>query len=76
VDERLAAVHELWSTYREQGAERAIPLLDPGVEFVDHTGRVLRGHDGVRAFFAEFEQRGERFLVSPYTFEPHDPDLP
>ena len=75
VDERLDAVHELWSTYREQGAEQAIPLLDPDVEFVAHNGRVYRGHEGVRRFFAEFEERGERFMASPFTFEPHDPDL-
>jgi hypothetical protein len=75
VDERLAAVHELWSTYREQGAEQAIPLLDPEVEFVAHDGRVYRGHDGVRRFFAGFEERGERFMASPFTFEPHDPDV-
>jgi hypothetical protein len=75
VDARLDAVHELWSTYREQGAEQAIPLLDAEVEFVAHDGRVYRGHDGVRRFFAEFEERGERFMASPYTFEPHDPDV-
>jgi hypothetical protein len=75
VDERLDAVHELWSTYREQGAEQAIPLLDPDVEFVAQDGRVYRGHDGVRQFFAEFDERGERFMASPYTFEPHNPDL-
>jgi ketosteroid isomerase-like protein len=75
VDERLDAVHELWSTYREQGAEQAIPLLDSDVEFVAHNGRVYRGHEGVRRFFAEFEERGERFMASPYTFEPHDLDV-
>lgn len=75
VDQRLDAVHELWSTFREQGAERAISLLDPGVEFVAHDGRAYRGHDGVRRFFAEFEERGERFMASTYTFEPHDHDL-
>ena len=75
MDERLDAVHELWSTYREHGAEPAIRLLDTEVEFVANDGRTYRGHDGVRSFFAEFEERGERFMASPYTFEPHDPDL-
>jgi ketosteroid isomerase-like protein len=75
VDERLEAVQRLWGTYREEGVEPAIALLDPEVEFVDHAGRVFRGHDGVRQFFAEFEQRGEVFLASPYSFEPHDPDV-
>ena len=75
MDERLEAVRELWGTYREKGVEPAIALLDPEVEFVDHAGRVFNGHDGVRAFFAEFEQRGEVFMASPYSFELHEPDL-
>ena len=75
MDQRLEAVHLLWSTFREQGADQAITLLDPEVEFVAHDGRCFTGHDGVRRFFAEFEERGERFLASPYTFEPHDPDV-
>jgi predicted SnoaL-like aldol condensation-catalyzing enzyme len=75
VDERLEAVQELWGTYREKGVEPAIALLDHEVEFVDHEGRVFNGHDGVRSFFAEFEQRGEVFTASPYSFELHEPDL-
>jgi hypothetical protein len=75
VDERLEAVRELWATYREEGVERAIPLLDPEVEFVDHDGHDFHGHDGVRRFFGQFEQRGERFEASLYSFELHEPDL-
>jgi len=75
VDERLSAVRELWGTYREKGVEPAIALLDPEVEFVDHVGRVFNGHDGVRRFFAAFEERGEVFAASPYSFELHEPDL-
>jgi predicted SnoaL-like aldol condensation-catalyzing enzyme len=75
VDERLEAVRELWGTYREKGVEPAIALLDPEVEFVDHEGRVFTGHDGVRRFFGEFEERGEVFTASPYSFELHEPDL-
>jgi SnoaL-like domain len=75
VDERLEAVRELWGTYREQGVEPAIALLDPEIEFVDHEGRVFTGHDGVRGFFAGFAERGEAFTASPYSFELHEPDL-
>jgi hypothetical protein len=75
VDQRLEAVHELWSTYRESGAQVAIELLHAEVEFVDHTGRAFRGRDGVRRFFAEFADRGERFTASPFAFEPHGPDV-
>jgi predicted SnoaL-like aldol condensation-catalyzing enzyme len=75
VDERLEAVKELWGTYREKGVATAMALLDPEVEFVDHEGRVFNGHDGVRRFFGEFEERGEVFTASPYSFELHEPDL-
>jgi predicted SnoaL-like aldol condensation-catalyzing enzyme len=75
VDERLEAVRTLWATYREHGVERAIPLLDPEVEFVAHDGHVFNGHDGVRRFFSEFEERGEEFAASLYSFELHEPDL-
>jgi hypothetical protein len=75
VDERLDAVRELWGTYREHGAGKAIPLLHPEVEFVADDGRVFNGHDGVRSFFGEFEQRGEVFTASPYSFELHEPDV-
>jgi hypothetical protein len=75
VDERLDAVRELWGTYREEGVEPAIALLHPEVVFVDHEGRAFTGHDGVRRFFAEFEQRGEVFMASPYSFELREPDL-
>ncbi len=75
VDERLEIVRELWSTYREGGVGKAIPLLHADVEFVDHEGRIFRGREGVGQFFAEFEERGERFMASVYTFELHEPDL-
>jgi predicted SnoaL-like aldol condensation-catalyzing enzyme len=74
-DARLEAVHKLWATYRESGSDEAILLLHPEVEFVDHEGRHFDGHDGVRAFFEEFTQRGEQFRASPFTFELHEPDL-
>jgi len=75
VDARLDAVRELWSTYREQGPDVALKLLDPDVEFVAHDGRSYRGHAGVERFFAEFVERGERFMASIYTFELHEPDV-
>ena len=75
VDERLDVVHELWATYREHGADVALELLDPEVEFVDRDGRVFHGHDGVRRFFEEFAERRQRFTASPFTFEPHGDDL-
>ena len=75
LDERLDAVQQLWATYRDDGTERAITLLDPDVEWVDREGHDFSGHDGVRRFFAAFDERGERFAASLFTFELHEPDL-
>jgi hypothetical protein len=33
------------------------------------------GHDGVRRFFADFAERGQQFMASPFTFELHPPDV-
>lgn len=74
-DERLHAVQTLWATYRESGADVAAELLHPEVEFITAEGQTYKGPDGVRAFFAEFEERGESFIASPFTFELHDPDV-
>jgi hypothetical protein len=74
-DERLRAVHTLWATYRESGAAVAAELLHPEVEFITADGRTFMGPDGVRAFFAAFEERGESFIASPFTFELHEPDV-
>lgn len=74
-DERLAAVQELWATYRESGPAVAAELLHPDVEFVTVDGDRYEGREGVRGFFASFEERGARFVASPFTFEPHEPDV-
>lgn len=74
-DERLRAVHELWTAYRELGPERALELLHPDIDFVSVDGTIHHGHDGVRRFFADFAARGQQFMASPFTFELHPPDV-
>lgn len=74
-DERLRAVHELWTAYRELGPAKAAELLDPEVEFVTVEGETYYGHEGVRRFFADFADRGQQFMASPFTFELHPPDV-
>ena len=75
IDERLRAVQNLWATYREHGPAVAAELLHPEVEFVTVDGERYDGQDGVRGFFASFEERGASFIASPFTFEPHPPDV-
>jgi ketosteroid isomerase-like protein len=75
VDARLQAVHQLWATFRERGPSVALELLHDEVEVVDVQGRAYHGLDGVRAFFRGFEERAERFMASPFTFELHEPDV-
>lgn len=69
-EDSLDVVRRMWIAYREGGAEAGLPLLAPDVEFVTVDGRCWRGRDGVRAFFRGFEERGERFQASAFTFEP------
>lgn len=75
LDPRLRAVHELWTAYRELGAEQAAGLLDPEIEFVTVAGYVHNGIEAVRAFFATYPARGQEFMASPFTFELHPPDV-
>ena len=62
-------VRRMWTAYREGGAETALPLLHPEVEFVAADGTVYDGHDGVRRFFKAFDDQGQTFEASPYSFE-------
>jgi hypothetical protein len=75
IDACLRAVQTLWATYREHGPAVAAELLHPEVEFVTADGDRYEGHDGVRGFFASFLERGASFVASPFTFEPHPPDV-
>jgi hypothetical protein len=59
----------MWIAYREGGVESALPLLDPDVEFVAVDGTTYAGHDGVRGFFKAFDEQGQTFEASPYSFE-------
>lgn len=62
-------VRRIWTAYREGGVEAALPLLDPAVEFVSVDGTTYSGHDGVRRFFKTFDDQGQTFEASPYSFE-------
>ncbi len=72
VDEQsLQIVKRMWIDYREGGVQTALAHCHPDIEFQPDDGRVWLGHDGVRAFFAQFtEEQGRHFAASPYTFEP------
>jgi hypothetical protein len=59
----------MWIAYREGGVEVALPLLHPAVEFVAADGTSYEGHDGVRRFFKAFDDLGQTFEASPYSFE-------
>ena len=71
MEDALETVKRMWVAYREEGVDTALGYLDDDVAFQAHDGRVWRGHEGVREFFAQFERSGEQFAASPYTFEPH-----
>jgi len=68
--EPLDIVRRMWVLLREGGPDAALATVDVEVVFVAADGRRFDGHDGVRAFFASFDARDERFVASPFTFEP------
>jgi ketosteroid isomerase-like protein len=71
MDDSQALVRRMWSAYREGGVETALPLLDPDVAFIAVDGTRYDGHEGVRRFFKAFEEQGQSFEASPYSFEGH-----
>ena len=71
MDDSHRLVRRMWTSYREGGTEAALPLLHPKVEFVAVDGTRFEGHDGVRRFFRGFEEQGQTFEASPYSFEGH-----
>lgn len=62
-------VRRMWTAYREDGVDTALALLHPDVEFVAVDGTAYEGHDGVRLFFRAFDDQGQTFEASPYSFE-------
>lgn len=67
----LDTVRRHWVLFREGGPDAALATVSPDIAFVAVEGRQFDGHDGIRAFFASFDARDERFAASPFTFEPH-----
>lgn len=68
--EPLQIVRRMWVLLREGGPDAALAVVADDVVFVAADGRRYDGHAGVRAFFASFGERDERFVASPFTFEP------
>lgn len=69
MEDSHALVRRMWTAYREGGVELALPMLHPEVEFVASDGTPFHGHDGVRRFFGAFDEQGQTFEASPYSFE-------
>lgn len=70
-EQSLEIVKRMWIDYRERGVGVALGHCRPDVEFRARDGRVWMGHEGIRAFFAQFTAvQGRHFAASPYTFEP------
>lgn len=66
----LDTVRRMWVLLREGGPDAALTTVAPDVVFVAADGTRFDGHDGIRTFFASFDARDERFVASPFTFEP------
>jgi hypothetical protein len=64
-------VRRMWADFREGGTEVALRCLHPEVAFIAVDGTRFDGHAGVRSFFQAFEDQGQTFEASPYSFEGH-----
>ena len=57
----VAQVRELWRAWAGGGVEALLAHVDDDAEWAPHAeGRVLRGADELRAFWADVAARGER----------------
>lgn len=68
--EPLEIVRHMWIALREGGVEAALDACASDVRFTSAAGETFHGHEGIRAFFAQFDARAERFVAAPFTFEP------
>jgi ketosteroid isomerase-like protein len=66
-------VEAMYAAYQAGGLEAFLGWLDDDVELTPHLGggRVLRGPDELRAFYAERVRLGERMEPTIYEIEAH-----
>src|SRR4051794_651994 len=59
--DNVELVRELWSAFERGGIEAVLAITDPDVEWEPYGGggTVYRGHDGLRAYMRERQERGE-----------------
>lgn len=66
----LEIVRAIWTDFPRGGVEAVVDRFAPDFEWViDAEQRVVRGHDGLREYFREFEEMGAEIAVLPYDFE-------
>jgi ketosteroid isomerase-like protein len=67
----IAVVRSLWDAFNAGGVEGVLELTDPDTVWQPHSaeGRTLRGHDDLRAWFAELEDRGARIVAYADSYE-------
>lgn len=66
----LDVVRGIWTDFPRGGVEAVIDRFAPDFEWViDAEQRVVRGHDGLREYFREFDEMGAEIAVLPYDFE-------
>jgi ketosteroid isomerase-like protein len=70
-DDTVDYVRRLWRTLHRSGLDAMLDLVPPDVvwEPLRATGRALRTHDELRAYFAELDRDGRPQEATVYTFE-------
>jgi ketosteroid isomerase-like protein len=70
-EDNVKLIRKVFDAFRSRDVDATLELMDPDVEFfaptatLAHEGTSYRGHDGVRAYFADVERLWEELRVTP-----------
>ncbi len=69
--DNVAAVRRMWDAFSLGGVDAVLDVVDPDVEWslFGTSGKVVRGHDGLRRYMEEVAARGDAIDAGAYTFE-------
>ena len=69
-ESNLDIVRSIWRDFPRGGVDAVLHRFAPDfVWIIDMEDREVRGHEGLRAYFGELEERGASVRVVPYDFE-------
>ena len=70
-EENVRVIKQVFDAFARRDVDATLALMDPDVEFfaptatLAHEGTSYRGHEGIRAYFADVERLWEELRVTP-----------